>query len=100
MAGMLDLIKAAGASAVEAGAPVQLRYGVVASVEPLAITVDQRFSLTRPFLVLTAALQRLTVSVDGSERVVRPGLQPGERVLLVRMQGGQQYVVLDKVVEA
>jgi len=119
---LLDLIKLAGVSAVDAGSPVQLLYGNVTAVDPIEVNVDQRFTLTAEFLVLTEQVTRMELDLkhthvyeDASDTgtawkttaealehklVIRPGLQEGDAVLLLRMQGGQKYVILDKVVSA
>lgn len=95
---LVKVIKQASVGAVGAGAPVQVCYGVVTSISPIEVLVDQRFTLTSEFLVLTAATQELKVTVSGTEHIVRPGLQANDLVVLLRAQGGQQYIVLDKVV--
>jgi hypothetical protein len=82
---MLDVIKKAGIGAVEAGQPVQIQYGQVASLQPLGVKVDQRFTLPASALVVseTLALRELAV---------------GDRLILLRMQGGQRYLALDRMV--
>ncbi|WP_113673231.1 DUF2577 domain-containing protein [Vallitalea guaymasensis] len=65
---------------------VTFYYGQVIEIHPLKIQVDQRFILDEDFLVLTS-----TVAVNNS-------LHIGDKVVLLRAQGGQQYIVLDKVV--
>jgi hypothetical protein len=82
---MLDVIKKAGIGAVEAGQPVQVQFGQVASLQPLVVKVDQRFTLPAGALVVseTLALRELAV---------------GDRLILLRMQGGQRYLALDRMV--
>ncbi|GMQ62357.1 DUF2577 domain-containing protein [Vallitalea maricola] len=65
---------------------VTFYYGQVIKIHPLQIQVDQRFILDEDFLVLTS-----TVTVNNA-------LHIGDKVVLLRAQGGQQYIVLDKVV--
>ncbi|MCT4542829.1 MAG: DUF2577 domain-containing protein [Vallitalea sp.] len=65
---------------------VAFYYGQVIETKPLQIQVDQRFILDGDFLVLTS-----TVATDDF-------LLKGDKVILLRAQGGQQYIVLDKVV--
>lgn len=117
---LLDVIKQAGLGAVGATNPVALSNGTVMRVNPLEINVDQRFILTEDFLIVpesmtryeidlmhthnfedeTAMTTRVKVTEEGlaSKIVIREGLKIGDIVLLLRVQGGQQYVVLDKVV--
>jgi hypothetical protein len=81
---MLNIIKQAAVEAVEAASPVQVLFGTVSGAAPWAVRVDQRFTLTERFLLLTDTAQKA-------------GLSIGDIVLLLRVQGGQKYVILDKV---
>lgn len=112
---LLDLVKQAGAGAVEAGNPVNILFGTVTKASPLEVNVDQRFTLTEEFFIIPERITRYEVDLkhthqytdDGSDMttaealpvkiIIRSGLQVGDKVLLCRVQGGQQYVILDKV---
>ncbi len=109
---MLNAIKLAALSAMEAGNPVAVLFGEVTKTNPLEVNVDQRFTLDADFLIVPESLTRLEIdlrhshtSPDGTTGealtqpiVIRPGLQAGDRVVLLRVQGGQKYLILDKVV--
>ncbi|MBW4083873.1 DUF2577 domain-containing protein [Paenibacillus sp. S150] len=95
---MLDIIKKASLGAVSNTNPVAFSYGMVTSAEPLQIQVDQRFILSGPALVLPETVMESRIELDGRDVVLRRGLAPGDRVLLMRMQGGQSYIVLDRLV--
>lgn len=116
MASLLDVIKTAGMDAVGASNPVTVMYGEVITVNPLSVKVDQRFTLPADFLQVPESMTRLEIDLkhvhpytdNGSVRstsealvekiVIRPGLEAGDKVLLLRVQGGQKFVILDKVV--
>ncbi|WP_366290268.1 DUF2577 family protein [Paenibacillus sp. AN1007] len=83
---MLDVIKKAAVAAVDAKSPVQIMYGSVTNTQPLEITVEQRLALSDPFLVLT-------------ESVAQKSWMMGDSALLLRVQGGDSYVVLDRLVK-
>lgn len=118
MPSLLDVIKAAGMDAVGASNPVNIMFGEVITIDPFSVKVDQRFTLPADFLIMPERLIRYEVDLshthqytdDGSARttsealttklIVRPGLKTGDKVLLLRVQGGQKYVILDKVVTA
>lgn len=76
MSELLDVIKQAAVEAWEAEQPVQLRFGKVESVDPLAIKISDSITLTKEFVIMTG-----TVAV-------------GDMVSVIRKQGGQQYLVL------
>ena len=79
---MLETIKKAALAAGEAGAPVAVLFGEVAEVNPLRVLVDSRFELTEDFLLVPAHIELLADK---------------DRLVLLRLQGGQQYFVLGKV---
>lgn len=116
MSSLLELIKTAGVDAVGASNPVNVMFGEVISINSLSVKVDQRFTLTADFLLVPESIMRLEIDLkhvhsytdNGSVRstsealtekiVIRPGLNVGDKVLLLRVQGGQKFVILDKVV--
>lgn len=104
MPNMVQIIKQAATEAVEAGKPVNFTFGTVISTEPLQIRVDQKLILKAPFLILTRnvtdyGLELTRDHAPKPERfTVHKGLKIGETVLMARTQGGQRYIVLDRVV--
>ena len=101
MADLLQIIKKAAIEAVEASNPAKFMYGTVTAVSPLAIKIDQRFTVTEEFLILTknVAKYEAVLFLDGVQRdvLVDNSLKVGDKVMLLREQGGQKYVVIDKV---
>ena len=89
MADYVELVKAikqAGAEAVNAECPVSVCFGRVMSISPLKVLIDQKMTLGTAQLVKTK-----TVMGDNS-------LTKGDEVVLLRQQGGQKYIMIDKVV--
>ncbi|MGG1444332.1 DUF2577 domain-containing protein [Brevibacillus laterosporus] len=117
---LLNLIKLASNDANGATNPTAIFYGSVTSVKPLEIFVDQRFSLDEDQLVIPERLTLYEVDLShthtytdvtptGTEKkntgvalpeklVIRRDFKVGDTVLLIRVQGGNSYVVLDRVV--
>ncbi len=83
---LINIIKKAAVEAVEASKPVAVLFGKVVKTSPLQINVEQRMTLTKEFLKLTK-----TVTEDNELKV-------NDSVVLLRAQGGQKYIVLDKLV--
>lgn len=107
-----------------ASKPMSVVYGEVINVTPLKIKVDQKLELTEEFLVLTRNVidYEIEMTVDhrtentagGSGEasfashnhaytgkkifLVHNALKIGEQVIMLRDNGGQKYVILDKVV--
>ncbi|PPQ49134.1 hypothetical protein C5G87_07095 [Paenibacillus peoriae] len=106
---------------MKASKPSEGMLGQVTAISPLEITVDQRLVLDEEFLLITERVTRYEVSLTHSHvykdetptetatkatqtalpdvLVIREGLKVGDAVLLLRMQGGQQFAVLDKLVK-
>lgn len=121
MMNLTNLIKTAAKQAVDASNPAHILFGEVTSIDPLEVNVDQRFNLTADFLVVPESLTRYEVDLSHSHSyqdnngsgdttrtsevalvepiVIRAGLQIGDKLILIRVQGGQKYVIFDKVGE-
>lgn len=112
--GMIDTIKKASIGAVGASNPVNILFGEVGDIyyfnnhiDKIKIKIDQKLILDKDFFIIPERLTRYEVDLKhnhGSSNtalgklVIREGLKRGDKVLLLRVQGGQQYVILDKVV--
>ncbi|WP_027087407.1 DUF2577 domain-containing protein [Cohnella panacarvi] len=94
---MLNEIKRAVGAYLQSQQLMDVVYGVVTRSEPLEITIDQRFVLSDAFLVVPEHMTALTVTIAGSETVIRRGLEAGDKVALLRSSGGGQYVVAGRL---
>lgn len=99
---LVKLIKKAAVEAVDASDPTTIRYGEVISTNPLQIRIDQKLILGTAQLKLTRNVTDYETEMsvnDGAKQIYKVfnALKKGEKVLLIRMQGGQQYIVVDRV---
>jgi hypothetical protein len=123
---LLIAIKKASVEAIDATKPTALVFGKVTSSSPLKINIEDKMTLTAAQLVLTRNVTNYKVNMtvdhqtedtsggsgDSSfashhhsykgkkEFTIHNGLVVGDEVVLIRMQGGQKYLVLDRVVIA
>jgi hypothetical protein len=81
--GLIPLLKRVALEAVDASKPTVVLYGTVSGITPLTIYLEQKRTITRGFLVVTDKAKNLVV---------------GDKVVMIRMQGGQKYIIMDKVV--
>ncbi len=103
---LIKQMKQAAVDAMEASKPAGIFCGKVISASPLKISIDQKLTLQKEQLILTEAVtdHEIKVKIDwdvekGEKKLtLHNGLKTGEKVVLVRMQGGQKYVVLDRMV--
>ncbi len=104
---LLEAVKKAAINAVKAQKLVSVYYGVVLSISPLKVKIDQKMILTSAQLLLTDTVQDLTAVIHkpnelamvADTRVIKLGLSPGDKVMLLRCQGGQKYIIFSKVRE-
>lgn len=78
-----------------------LVFGKVISVSPLKIRVENRFEITKEFILLSKMVQNMivTIRVDGKDysgQVFR-NLQTGDTVRMLKVHKGQLYYVLERV---
>jgi hypothetical protein len=113
----IDIIKKIAIAAVNSNNPVNVLIGTVVKASPLEIEIHQKLKLTKEFLILTERVTRYEVDLEHDhsnsggvttkaltdkllkETPIRTGLIKGDKVVLMRVQGGHQFVVLDKVVD-
>lgn len=100
--GLVETLKQAALDAIKASKPASIYFGEVVSSVPLKINVEQKMELGEKQLVLTKAVAeyRRMVTVEGEgtkEMVVHNGLAAGDGVVLLRQQGGQKFIVLDRI---
>ena len=113
---LAKLIKEAAIDAIEQSSPVGVSYGTVTKVNPLVINVDQRMNISSRMILLTSNVIDKEIDVEIEDETeetnshmhkykgqkkykVLEGLKVGEKVLLLRVQGGQKYIVWDRLVE-
>lgn len=98
------------------------RIGVVETVNPLSIRLDQKETLTEEFLILTDLVRDYDVDItvnhttenksggsgdaqfeshnhaySGRKRItIHNGLSIGESVILIQQSGGQEFIVLSR----
>ena len=124
--GLVDTLKRSAVEAVEAGKPVNVYFGEVVSASPLKINVEQKMILGEKQLILsrnvtdfktkitagniknyyytgdvnsgTAPVSPSHVHAVGTiEVTVHNGLAVGDKVIVLRQQKGQKFIVVDKV---
>ncbi len=103
---LIKAVKRAAVDAVRAQKPMSYSLGRVISVDPLKIAVDQKMTLTAAQLILTNTVRDHTVYItvhDAAEderRIkhrVHLGLKQDEKVILIRCDGGQKFIILDRL---
>jgi hypothetical protein len=112
--GLIDIMKRASMDAVDNAKMCDLRYGTVVSVNPLKVQVTNVFTIPSALLVVPEHLTNHKVSVtlnlntsttsEHSHKVsgthtitIHNALKVGDKVALLRKQGGQSYFILDRI---
>ncbi|AGF54563.1 hypothetical protein B0P06_001363 [Clostridium saccharoperbutylacetonicum] len=106
---MLELIKQASVNAINASNPLDIEFGTVTDAENITIKISQKKILPKEFFVVPESLTRYEVNlknskvVDGTSEsdklVIREGLKIDDTVILLKIESGARYLILDKVVK-
>lgn len=100
---MLGLIKKAAMDAVQASAPMDMRYGTVISTVPLQIKITNNFILPQAMLVIpqsmTSRLVNMTDSETGETKTftLDNSLKLNDIAVMIREPGGRKFVVIDRM---
>ena len=112
---LIESIKKISSGVKDTQEPVSIVYGSVISENPLKILTGQKMILDEKRLILADSVRKIekTVEIDWNigdddgygydisgirKMTEHNGLKTGEKVLMLKMQGGQKYVVLSRVV--
>lgn len=98
---LVKIIKKTASDAVRVSKPVEICYGKVTSASPLQILIEQKMTLGAAQLVLSRSVTdyttEMTVEDERKKITVHNGLVVGDDVILLRQQGGQKYIVADRL---
>ncbi len=123
MPNLNEVLKQLALETYVATQPSGIYFGTVISSSPLKISVDQKLTLTEKHLILTTLVQDFSVNMTVDHKTenksggsgdssfashnhdykgtksfrVHLALKVGEKVMLIRVQGGQKYIVLDRI---
>lgn len=117
---IIRMIKTAALEVINSTKPTEVYFGTVRVLNPLTIDVEQKNSLIdkeNVDIVLTNNVKEHYVDItvnhntetetctvahkhkySGRKKILMHyGLQVGEKVILIRVQGGQKYIVVDRL---
>lgn len=123
MPNLIEIIKMAAVDAVKASNPAAIVFGTVTSISPLKVNIEQRLTLDESHLVLSSlvsdfevdvTLNHVTENTSGGTgdssfsshnhavtgrktMTIHLGLKKDETVMLLQVQGGQKYIILDRI---
>lgn len=99
--GLLEVMKLASQQANEAGQPTDLRVGTVTSINPLKVQISSQFTVPSALLIVPQSLteHEVKVKIDDVEKTITiyNELKTGDKVAMLKKQGGQSYLILDRI---
>ena len=112
---LIESIKKVSSGVRDAQENTEIVYGKVISEEPVVIQIGQRLMLDEKRLIFTDNVRKIernvevnwntetsdshSHSIKGKKMMTEDNrLKNGDMVVMLKMQGGQKYVVLSKVV--
>lgn len=83
MPNMFNAMKQIAENVFEARRPADWCYGKVISLDPFQVQIGQKLPLKKEFLAVRTGVSASSFKV-------------GDKLILLRKQGGQEYLILDK----
>ncbi|WP_314396395.1 DUF2577 domain-containing protein [Leptotrichia shahii] len=123
---LVKLLKQMSSDTINNSEPFEYRKGKVETITPLTVRIDQKILLEEDELILTHLVKDYEVDISVSHETkdfeliegaptdikkhkheykgrkkikIHQGLKVGEEVILLKVQGGQNYIVLDRYTE-
>jgi len=84
MADLYELIKEISINVVEESQPMAVFFGTITNMSPINIFIDSKLTLKPLHISMTDTAKKID-------------FKTGDKVLLLRMKGGQKYIVIDRV---
>ena len=98
MAEIIDSLRRVVETTVEAMDLLDLGYATVESISPLSLSIKKtNLKVTEPVAVMSDNVRYRSVNVQGQRVVINPGLSVGDKVIFLKANAGQNYVVISKV---
>lgn len=84
MPNLAECIKQNAINAIEAGKPVEICFGKVVSCSPFRVQLEQKIILEKKDLLVRYG-------------ITTKSFESGQKLILFRCQGGQQYLIFDRI---
>lgn len=101
--GIINIIKRASMDAMDNAQLCDFRTGTVVDVSPLRVRITQQFTIPSSMLIVPKHLTNYKVDITTDESTekqtltIHNELKVGDKVALLRKQGGQSYFILDRI---
>lgn len=110
MADIYEAVKNAVFQVLRSKEFCDMELGEIISLKPMKIKLTDRIVLNENQIMLTDAVTEKTINIAHKHEetedvrfptpiVVRDGLKVGEKVLLLKVQSGQTYVVISRIIK-
>ncbi|MGC6175370.1 DUF2577 family protein [Lacrimispora sp. 38-1] len=95
---LIERIKSIVIDTVRAMDLLDTGYATVVSASPLTIKIQAtQLTVKEPVAVLTDNVRYRAVTIQGETVVLNSGLKAGDKVLYLKANSGQSYIVMAKV---
>lgn len=101
--GILQIVKQAAWETINNAQMCDLRYGTVVGVSPLKVQITNQFTIPASLLIVPKHLTNYEIDVTDKSTnekktiIIHDALKVGDKVALLRQQGGQSYFILDRI---
>ena len=73
-------------------------YATVLSTSPLTLRIQNTgFEVVEPVAEMSSNVRYKSVTIQGEKVILNPGLANGDKVIVLKVDAGQKYLVIAKV---
>lgn len=95
---LIQIIKSIVIDTVRAMDLLDTGYATVVTASPLTMKIQAtQLTVKEPVAVMSDNVRYRAVTVQGETVVINPGLAPGDKVLYLKANSGQNYIIMSKV---
>ncbi|WP_313583362.1 DUF2577 family protein [Lacrimispora sp.] len=95
---LIDRFKSIIYDTVKAMDLLDIGYATVITTAPLTLKIlATQMEVIEPVAELTDNVRYRDVTVEGETVVINPGLIAGDKVLVIKANAGQNYIIISKV---
>lgn len=95
---LIQVIQRIAQDCVKGMSLTEITYGKIVSITPLSMEIQPSlFTVTEPVVTDSENVRRKEIIVNGEIIIINAGIAVGDKVIAVRSDSGQRYVILSKV---
>lgn len=97
MSELVDALQVTIKNTVKAMDMLDSGFATVVSLSPVTLRIQtSKLTITEPVVIISENVRYRAVTIQGETVILNPGLRVGDKVLYLKANSGQNYIVIAK----